>query len=370
MTETQSKLRRLATALDRSNLDGVLFWTRANFAWLTGGRDNHVGRANPVGVAGLLARRDGSVVCLCSTIESPRYRTEELAGLGIEVIDYPWHEPETARKTISDVIGAARIAADADPLGLNLPGVPAEVTALRQTFCLEEIARYRQCGQIAARAMEDCAAQLKPGMSERDIAGLLDHSARRLGGHALTILIAADERMWKYRHPIPTDARFTKHVMLVLGCEHGGLISSLTRFVSASPISSDLLRRHNAVAKIDATATLATRAGRSLADVFADVQRAYSDVGFADEWKHHHQGGQTGYAPREQLAMPGVAKLAEPNTAYAWNPSVPGGKSEETMLLLDDDARETVTLREGGTFPVETIDVGGQVVKRTGFLEV
>jgi Xaa-Pro dipeptidase len=366
MTETNRKLQQLAPALERANLDGVLFWTRANFAWLSGGRDNHVGRANPVGVAGLLARRDGSLVCLCSTIESPRYRDEALAGTGIPVIDYPWWDLDAARKTIRDVIGSAKVSADADPLSLNLPSVPADITLLRQTLCAEELDRYRTGGAIASRAMDDCATQLQPGMTERDIAGLLDHCTRRLGGHALTTLIAADQRAWAYRHPIPTDTRFTQYLMLVLGCEVGGLITSLTRFVHVGPIGSDLQRRHSAVARVDAAARLGTRADRSLGDVFADLQRAYADAGFADEWMHHHQGGLTAYAPREQLAMPGVARPIEANQAFAWNPSLPGAKSEETMLLLQGNVPEVTTLSTSDVFPIELSQIGDRSIQRTG----
>lgn len=47
----------------------------------------------------------------------------------------------------------------------------------------------------------------------------------------------------------------------------------------------------------------ATRPGRSLADAFANCQRYYVEAGFPDKWRLHHQGGMSGYASREVVAM-------------------------------------------------------------------
>jgi hypothetical protein len=51
-----------------------------------------------------------------------------------------------------------------------------------------------------------------------------------------------------------------------------------------------------------------------------------------------HQGGTTGYLAREALATPTADTVIEPNTALAWNPSVPGAKIEDTVV------RTTTTL--------------------------
>jgi hypothetical protein len=46
------------------------------------------------------------------------------------------------------------------------------------------------------------------------------------------VLVGSDERIMKYRHPMPTDRTIDKLMMIVLGAEQAGLNVSLTRFVS------------------------------------------------------------------------------------------------------------------------------------------
>src|SRR4051812_31890453 len=86
--EIQIKLSRLGTFLDRHRLDGVLLRQRNNFAWITGGKDNHIPNNQSAGVASIFATRSARV-CITNNIEAVRMRDEELAGMGIEIREYP-----------------------------------------------------------------------------------------------------------------------------------------------------------------------------------------------------------------------------------------------------------------------------------------
>src|SRR6476620_8471974 len=101
--EIQTKLERLAAFLDRHRLQGVLLRQRNNFAWITGGRDNHIPNNQSAGVASILATRS-SRVCITNNIEAVRMREEELAGTGIDIHEYPWYDHAAAGKTLQDLI--------------------------------------------------------------------------------------------------------------------------------------------------------------------------------------------------------------------------------------------------------------------------
>ena len=60
---------------------------------------------------------------------------------------------------------------------------------------------------------------------------------------------------------------------------------------------------------------------------------AYARAGFAGEWRRHHQGGPTGYAARDFLATPRERRRIALGQAVAWNPSIAGTKSEDTVLV-------------------------------------
>lgn len=333
--ELSIKSDRLDAFLDQHDLDGVWLQHRSNFAWVTGGRDNHIANSTQVGVTAIYASRDGGRACFANTIEAPRMRTEELANIGIETIDFPWWDPIAAKKTIANHIDGKRVAADVDPLGVGFATLPTAWAELRWSLTAEEIGRYRDGAKRTAAAIEATCRQVEWGMSEHEIAGILDHNVHSQGANPTVTLIAADERIGRYRHPIPTNNRLARYVMLVTCAEFGGLISCCTRFVHLGAMSDELKRKHQAICNVDAAVNLATRPGRALGEIFKDLQQAYADNGGADQWKLHHQGGSTGYAGRESLGTPTSTVTVRDNQAFAWNPSMVGVKSEDTVLITD-----------------------------------
>jgi len=79
----------------------------------------------------------------------------------------------------------------------------------------------------------------------------------------------------------------------------------------------------------------ATRVGATSAHLFSVAQAAYAAQGFPGEERFHHQGGPTGYGEREWIATPTGTEVVVNNQAFAWNPSIRGGKVEDTVLLRD-----------------------------------
>ena len=336
ISELEEKQRRLSDYLARHNLDGVLLTRRDNFSWITCGRDNHIANNTPGGVATILATNDGKRVCLASAIEAPRFRGEELVGTGIETVEFPWHDRAAAKRVVEGVVGGRKVATDSENFGLPAPGLPGGFDELRWSLTPAEVERYRDGARRAAAAMERACRELRPNNNEYDAAAMLDFHIHKAGLNPLVTLVASDERIRNYRHPIPTEHSIREHVMLVTCAEFGGLISCLTRFVRFAPLGNELKSRHQAVCNVDAAVNNATRPGRTLGDVFGDLQRAYAANGFPDEWKLHHQGGSTGYNPRDRVGTPGNDIKVVANQAFAWNPSITGTKCEDTVLITEN----------------------------------
>ena len=335
--EIRTKQALLAEFLDLRGLDAVLLWQRGNFAWITCGGDNRIPDNSETGVAGLLATREGRI-CLADTIEAPRMRDEELAGTGIEVVDFPWHDESAARQRVEEVLeglglDAEHVGADLDKPAAGFAPLPPEFNRLRWQLTSAEVDRYRECGARASGAMEQAAEAIEPGMTEHEISAVIAHFVRASGLVPNVNLVATDERIFRFRHPIPTARELERYAMLVTCASLGGLVCSLTRFVHFGEIPADLKRRQQAVADVDTAVNFATRPDRKLGEVFADLQQAYASAGFAEEWKLHHQGGPTGYANRERVAVPGDDTRVLENQAFAWNPSITGAKSEDTILV-------------------------------------
>jgi antitoxin VapB len=233
----------------------------------------------------------------------------------------------------------------------------------------EEIERFRILGRDCAEAMDSAIGAVRPGHTEYEIAALLAREAEGRGAQAIVNLIATDERIFSFRHPLPTEKKLDRYAMLVLCGRRWGLVCSITRLVHFGPLPDDLRRKMQAVAQVDATFMATTRPGRTLGQVFERAQAAYAETGFADEWCLHHQGGLAGYEPREFVATPGSSDLVAVGQVYAWNPSITGAKSEDTMVVGEDGYQVLTTISD---WPMLSVSVEGQTepILRPAILEV
>jgi Xaa-Pro aminopeptidase len=363
-SELEIKSDRLAEFLDRNRLDGVLLQERRNFAWITGGADNHVADDTRVGGAAILATGDGQV-CLATSSDAPRMELEELAGRDIDVVVLPWWDQEHARRRLRELIDDAVVACDTDRFGLGLPVLPPVFAELRWSLTAEEIERYREGASRLARAVEETCAAAAPGMNEHEIAGLFADNARRAGCEPAVTLVAADDRIDRFRRPIPTAKRVERLVMIACGSTWRGLTASVTRLVSFGPVPADLRLRHEAVCAVDAVAIAATRPGADMADIVAAMQAAYAERGFPDEWRQHHLGGPTGYSTRELVVTPATRQTVRPGQAFAWNPTVTGTRSEDTIVATEAGGDVLTTSK---SWPVIVPPAGGHVIPRPDIL--
>ncbi|MCX7597465.1 MAG: M24 family metallopeptidase [Armatimonadetes bacterium] len=332
LEEFQAKLDRVREFMDSRSYDAVGFSSQANFAWLTCGGDSHVAMATETGVGRLLVTRD-AVHLVATNIELPRLLAEEVAELPIVTHEQPWHEPEG--RIEQELIGGDKVASD----GAWPPGATNESQALarlRWQLLPPEIERYRWVGARAANALGETAREIEPGMTEHEIAALLAHRLLAAGITPAVLLVATDERCYNFRHPIPTERRLERHAMLVIGARRWGLGVSASRVVYFGQPDPELLRRHEAVCCVDACLIASTIPGAKVGEIFQRAVQTYAEAGYPDEWRRHHQGGATGYAPRDYRASPTCPETVFENQAFAWNPTIAGTKSEDTIVARPD----------------------------------
>jgi Xaa-Pro dipeptidase len=248
---------------------------------------------------------------LYQDIESPRVAAEERwEELGYEPVAYPWFEPAPAEATQPDF------------------------SPLRLALGPEELDRYRRAGADVAAAFVEALDALRPELWELSAAGELAGPLVARGFTAPVVLVGGEQRAPVYRHPLPTCERLGRFALLAVTAEREGLYMSLTRVVSFGEPPPELERVVHAAAEVDAAVLRASRPGATLGGLFDVLARAYAEQGFPEEWRHHHQGGLTGYRGREVFAVPGDATRLPEACAVAWNPSVTGGgKSEDTALV-------------------------------------
>ncbi|TYT63077.1 M24 family metallopeptidase [Natrialba swarupiae] len=346
------KRERLEAFLERHDLDAIWFARPNSFAWLTGG-NNVVDREGDAGVAA--AGYDGeTVTVLTDNIEADRIAAEELPDLesvDVTLEEFPWHASSLA-ETIGGRVGAdERVAADIDVPGLE----DVDMASIRQPLTDRDRERYRELGEDTAAAVESVCRQLRSSDTEHEVASALLVSLSARDIEAPVVLVGGTERAQQYRHYTPTADELGDYALISVTAQRGGLHASCTRTVAFDP-PEWLEERHKAATRVETTALAATRdvakAGGAAADVFGAIQDAYADVGYDGEWEHHHQGGAAGFAGREWIATPDSDEPVVEPMAYAWNPTVQGAKSEDTVLVADG---ELEVLTRSGNWPTASV---------------
>jgi len=327
----ENRRQSLLRTMDRLGLGAVLLSRPVNFAWYTGGADNRVDPSALLGVAAVLVTPEAEYI-VADNIEATRMREEQTTSF--EVVEHPWYEEAAA--LYRELTGGATLGADFPLEGTR--DVSEEVAPLRYVLDTEAIELYRQAGAETAAAMVEAAASISAGMTEYEAGADLVAACRRRGLTTSVTLVAADDRIARYRHPIPHGDTIQRRVMLVACAERGGLYVSLTRIVDfEEEPEPELARRQEASEEVlRRMREEATRPGRTLADAFEDCKSFYAEAGFPDEWRLHHQGGMAGYSAREVIATPETRQEIQIGQAFAWNPSVTGAKAEETFILTGD----------------------------------
>lgn len=326
--ELSTKRSKLVAWMTERQLDGLLIGRHENIAWATAGlADVRVGLLRETGPATLLFLRDGSGYCLTTNNENDRLQAEEFAGLELAPVVNPWHA-NSLSESVRRITDSRRIAGD----------IAFENTAaislyeLREQLTEGEIARYRWLGRAAADAVEELLLRLTPGITEREMQACLGELLLRQGILPSVYLTAVDERLSRYPHPVPRDGRLRRSGMVGLCARRWGLVVSLTRFVHFGAVPEELSRSFMAVNHAAACLLSATREGITSDALFRVVQEEYANLGYAGAEQRHHQGGATGYVEREWFARPGGDEQVRPSQAFAWNPSLPGAKCEDTVL--------------------------------------
>jgi antitoxin VapB len=357
-----TKHERITALLDEHALDGLLIRQVSNFAWATDGAASYINTATTYGSATLLVTRDQRHL-ITNNIEAPRYRQEEK----LEAAGWVFHFGPWYRETdiLPQLTRGMKLGAD-HPYP-NAVDLSAALSLARAQLDMREQNQFRNLSTLCAQAMDEAIRAVRPGMSEHALAGLLAAAALGRGVQPIVNLVATDQRIFQYRHPLPTSKIMARYAMLVLCGRQHGLVCSITRLIHFGPLPAELQAKSEAVAAIDAAMIASTRPGVSLAQVFAAAQVAYARIGYPDEYKLHHQGGLAGYEPRERIANPGTAFLVAAGQAYAWNPSISGCKSEDTILVLEDGF-EILTEIDG--WPLIPVEVDGVNIPRPAILTI
>ena len=323
MSGFNERIEKLRGLISEHGLDSIVLRRNPNLAWAIAGRA-HVPTTIDAACFDLIITRD-SVTAITNVIEAPRLIAEEFPE-GIEVQTIDWWQGRDALLPMGSKVGSDQAGAERKDLG-------TEIEILRASLVEEDVARFKTICIDAAVALGSALKQVESSDREIDVAGLITHALWQSDLEISFLGVAGSDRGHEFRHPLPTEAVIGDRVSASICAKRKGLIASVTRIVTFGAVSESLIHTYESIFHVEAAMLDATVVGRPFSDPINAAIAAYPTNGFdSDEWTHHHQGGPTGYLPRDWPANSATTRLIAENQAIAWNPTGKGVKAEDTIL--------------------------------------
>lgn len=160
------------------------------------------------------------------------------------------------------------------------------------------------------------------------------------------LIVGFDDRVRRYRHPMPTADPLQRYALLHVAAQRWGLHANVTRLVHFGEPPVAVRRAIDGAATIGAYVKTLLAPGVRFADILAEQQRLYAELGYGDEWNNHFQGGITGYVLADPARCLDPEARAVERQAYDYFITITGAKYEE-CILLTEDGPEAISIGDG-----------------------
>ena len=319
MSEFKERISRLRELADKHGMESIVLRRNPNLAWAIGGRA-HVPLTLDLACFDLIITKE-KTIAVTNKIEAPRLIAEEFPA-EVEVMAIDWWEGRDAKLPNGEKIGS-------DQPGGSRFDLSIEVEQLRQSLSESEVVRFRKVCADSAVALGEAIKLTTSIDREIDVTARIASALWQLNLELVFIGVAGESRVKKFRHPLPTEAAIGNRVVASICARRKGMIASVTRIASFE----DNIDSYIQILNVEAALFEKTIVGAKFADPINAAIKAYSEFGFDElEWQKHHQGGPTGFAPRDWPANSNSAQLILKNQPIAWNPTGNGWKAEDTIL--------------------------------------
>lgn len=215
------------------------------------------------------------------------------------------------------------------------------VEALRESKDADEVELIRHAGMIATRALAKTLKEVRPGMSELNVAGILEHALRDEGSEEFPFpaIVASGPRA-ALPHARASARVIERGDLLLLdfGAQYKGYCSDVTRTVVVGPATSEQREIYEIVKHANAVAAHSVRAGMKGQDADGLARRYIEDRGYGEAFGHslgHGLGLEVHEAPRlaktvETLLGEGAVVTIEPGI---YRPGWGGVRIEDDVHL-------------------------------------
>lgn len=312
-TTKAGRIARLRTAMAAQGLDAVLVTSPENRAYYSGFR----------GSAGAL------LISATDAVLATDFRYTEQAGG--QAPDYRVEEMRSGRDWLKDVLnawgGTRRIGFEDDDVSVathtrflkrlndldpapELAPIGQMASALRAVKEPGELEVIQLAIDLADGAMERVAADLRPGMTERQVAWAMEVAMREAGADALsfeTIVAAGPNGAKAHHHPTDRPLAAGEGVIIDMGALYDGYCSDITRTFFLGKPDAKFRAIYDTVLAAQETAEATALAGMTGKAIDGLARAVIEKAGYAEAFGHS-LGHGIGVAVHE---LPGVGPNSE-----------------------------------------------------------
>ncbi len=264
---------------------------------------------------------------------------EALAEAGAEKAGF-----EEQRMTV------AEHAVYSEKLHCTLTPASALMTELRGSKDEEELSCMTAAQRIAEGALEQILKEIRPGMTEKEIAARLNYLMVSAGAEKTSFdTIVASGPNGSMPHAVPgmRKVREGDFITMDFGCVYKGYCSDMTRTVALGRPSDEMRNVYDIVLQAQLAGIAAAKAGVTGAAIDGAARKVIQDAGYGAYFGHsfgHSLGIDIHEAPN---AAPGNDKPMPDGAVVSAEPGIylPGkfGVRIEDVMILRPDGAQVIT---------------------------
>ena len=231
--------------------------------------------------------------------------------------------------------------------------VPATelLTELRQVKSREELSTMIAAQRIAEKALKQVLTELKPGVSEKEIAARIQYLMLHFGAEDMSfdpIVVSGPNGSLPHGVPTEKEIQSGEFVTLDIGCIYHGYCSDMTRTVAVGTPTGEMVSVYETVLAAQRAGIAAARAGVTGKAVDGAARKLIEEAGYGEYFGHSFGHGvgveiheSPNASPLNQKPLPAGAVISAEPGIY-----LPGrlGVRIEDVLYLKEGGNEDITL--------------------------
>ena len=235
--------------------------------------------------------------------------------------------------------------------------VPASelLRKLRRTKDAEELEAMEGAQRIAEKALADILKEIRPGVTEKEIAARLQYLMLHYGASDMSfdpIVVSGPNGSLPHGVPSEKEIRAGEFVTMDFGCIYRGYCSDMTRTVAVGSVTKEMRTVYETVLAAQEVGIAAARAGVSGKAVDAAAREVIAGAGYGDYFTHsfgHGVGVEIHEAPNaspvnEQPLPSGAVISAEPGI---YIPGKLGVRIEDVIVITEEGSRNLTRATKG-----------------------